>query len=149
MTLQEEFFRLIDLFQKASEGKHVRMEDVFSKSLEFIEHLKEQLRTGDEEDKQEAIRMMKELYQCMKDHTKMTCQREGITEEQLLANAENPAYFSPEQWQRIQETKERLKESSRQMVELVQNRDNRLSLPSQVKKERKKKRSKRSQWLRS
>jgi hypothetical protein len=149
--LQEEFSRLIYLFQQATEGKNIPVEEVFHKSLEFIEHLKEQIRTGDEEDKKAAIRMMNELYKYMKNHTKMVCEKAGITEEQLLASSENPANFTPEQWARMQETKEQLTQSGRQIIQLIQKDKSapEEQPPSAEKKEQKKRKGKKSQWMRS
>lgn len=147
--LQEEFSRLIYLYQQASEGKNIPVEEIFYKSLEFIENLKEQIKNGDEEDRQAAIRMMNELYAYMKEHTKRMCEREGISEEQLIANSENPANFSPEQWTKMQETRQKLAQSGQQLVQLIQKHPQSQRPNPHDKKEPKKRKGKKSQWLRS
>ena len=73
--IQEEFSRLIYMYQEAAEGKGTSVQEIFQKSLDFIEQLKKQLLTGDEEDKKAAVRMVKELYEYMKNHTKIMCER--------------------------------------------------------------------------
>ena len=114
--LQEEFARLIYMYQQAAEGKEGSVKELFQKSLQFIEDLKQQLITGDEEDKQAAVRMMSELYQHMRNHTKSMCEKTGVTEEEMAANAENPANFTPEQWQSMQESKLKLAQSGQELV---------------------------------
>ncbi|MBS0605018.1 MAG: hypothetical protein JSS60_08320 [Verrucomicrobia bacterium] len=120
MLLQEEFSRLIYLYQQAAEGKLASVDEVFEKSLEFVEHLKEMIKNGDAEDRKAAIRMMNELYSHMKNHTKTICNKTGQTEEQLMASSENPANFSPEQWQKMQAAKQQLGKSGQELVRLVQ-----------------------------
>ena len=150
MLIQEEFSRLIYLYQQAAEGKNVSVQDVFHKSLEFIEHLKEVIQTGDEEDRKAAIRMMKELFEHMKNHTRIICEKTGVTEEELLANSENPANFTPEQWKMMQEDKAKLAQSSKQLAEIIQkNPPPKAESPPPPEKEQKKKKPKKSHWMRS
>src|SRR5260221_13496339 len=95
--LEDEYRRLIQLFEEASTGKSVNLEEVFKESLAFFEHLKVEIATGTPEDKQEAMRMMTELYKQMVGQTKKICETTGLSEEQLVAYAENPQNFTPDQ----------------------------------------------------
>lgn len=157
--LQEEFSRLIYMYQLAAEGKSGSVHELFQKSLEFIEHLKQELVKGDEEEKEAAIRMMRELYECMKAHTQLMCKQAGISEEQLIANSENPSNFTPEQWRNMQESKERLANAGKELVKIYQtqktlekalpNPESLMSKPSPEKKEKKGKKTKKSDWMRS
>ncbi len=159
--LQEEFARLIYMYQQAAEGKEGSVKELFQKSLQFIEDLKQQLINGDEEDKKAAIRMMSELYQHMRNHTKSMSERSGVSEEEMAANAENPANFTPEQWQSMQESRQKLAQSGQELVKLLRPKESPsgeensispeslMSKPTPDKKEPKKKKSKRSDWMRS
>ena len=159
--IQEEFSRLIYMYQEAAEGKGTSVQEIFQKSLDFIEQLKKQLLTGDEEDKKAAVRMMKELYEYMKNHTKIMCEKAGISEEQLIADSENPANFTPEQWQKMQESKKELAKAGEDLVKLLQvqkaavpeekapSPEKMMSKTSSEKKDHKKKKAKKSQWMRS
>lgn len=150
MMIQEEFSRLIHMFQQATDGKNISMQDLVRKSFEFIEHLKEEIKNGGEEERMAAIKMMNELYRHMKNHTKTICEKTGVTEEQLIANSENPANFSPEQWRQMQDTKEKLAMSSQQLTQLLQKQEPGKPTPGPAeKKERKKRKPPKSHWLRS
>ena len=153
MQLQEEFSRLIHLYQMATEGKLTSVQEVFKKSLEFIEHLKEIITTGDAEDKQAAIRMMKELHEQMKNHTKTLCEVTGLSEEKLLADSENPALFTPDQWRKMQEDKERLAKAGRDLVSAVQETEEKhpgsTKAPKAASPIRKKRGVKKQGWIRS
>ena len=159
--IEEEFTRLIDLYQQAAEGKAGSVQEIFQKSLDFIEHLKNELATGDEEEKKAALLMIKELYKYMKGHTKMMSQRSGLTEEQLKTRSENPANFTPQQWKNMQESKKILAKAGEDLVKLLQIQktamkegkagtpEAMMSKTSPEKKERKKSRARKSRWMRA
>lgn len=103
--LQDEFDRLMGLFESAAEGKPVNMEAIFKQSLTFFEKLKEQMSQGSQEDKMKAVQMMTKMYEQMMVETKKIAARAGMTEEQLTEFAKNPANFSKEQWEKFQFSK--------------------------------------------
>jgi hypothetical protein len=159
--IQEEFARLIFMYQQAAEGKGRSVEDLFAKTLDFIEHLKELLVTGDEEDKKAAQRMLNELHQHMKEHTESLCKGSGLTEEELMVNSDNAANFTPEQWKSLQEAKERLASAAKGLVKAFHTKEEgskaketllspeSLMGKSPEKKEHKGKKTKKSHWMRS
>ena len=118
--LKDEFNRLSQLFANAAEGKESNLENVFKESLQFFEHLKEQIATGSPEDKVQAIQMMTKMYQQMMAETKRITERSGMTEEQLTAFAENPANFSKEQWESLQASKEQIQHVGEDIVKVIE-----------------------------
>lgn len=157
--IQEEFSRLIYMYQEAAEGKGEDMQVIFQKSVDFIELLKQMLIQGDDEDKVAAMRMMEELQKHMKEQLKIMSKKSGMTEEQLIANAENPANFTKDQWQKMQETKEKFAKEGKELVKILHeeksNKDKLQTPESLVTKESVKKKSpkikkaKKSDWMRS
>lgn len=140
---------MIALYERASEGTGTSVQEIFRKSLQFIEHLKKQLLAGTTEEKEEAIRMMRELHERMKNHTKMVCENSGISEEQLIADAENPSNFTPEQWRKMQDSRKKLADAGKDLIQLLKVQkaaiEERKKLPSQKKR----KKPKKSHWIRS
>ncbi len=118
--LRDDFNQLLKLFQEGAEGKLPNLEEVFSQSLEFFKHLKEQMQKGTPEEKQEAIKMMGELYTQMMAQTKKITEKSGLTEDQLLNFAENPANFTPEQWKAIQDSKQKISEASQDLSKVIE-----------------------------
>jgi len=159
--IEEEFSGLIDLYQQAVDGKAGSMQEIFQKSLDFIERLKNELATGNEEDKKAAVLMINELYKYMKGYTKIMCQRSGISEEQLIAKSENPANFTPQQWKQMQESKNILAKAGEDLVKLLQIQKSAMKEEKTItpealiqksaseKKERKKKKGRKSRWMRA
>jgi hypothetical protein len=149
--LKDEFNRLMKLFHEASEGKTPNLEEIFSQSLEFFEHLKEQIANGSPEDKKEALRMMSEMYAQMVSESKRISERSGMTEEQLAAFAENPANFSPEQWNAIQASKEKIMHAGHDLAKTIDatNKKDASAANHPEKKHPKDKKHKKSDWLRS
>lgn len=151
MLIKEEFTRLIALYKQAVDDQNVSVKDLFHRSMEFIEHLKEVIQTGDEEDRKAAIQMMNELFLQMKNHTQTLCERTGITEEELTARSENPDNFTPEQWRMMQEDKAKMTQSGKQLAELMHDHPPgaKAKAPPEKKKEHKGRKIKKSHWMRS
>ncbi len=147
--IKDEFNRLTKLFHEAAEGKQINLEEVFSESLAFFEHLKEQIAKGSIEEKKEAMAMMAEMYTKMMEDTKKICEQSGMSEEQLISFAENPSNFSPEQWQTIQESRDKIYKAGQNLAKTIQ--DQRAPPAAKTKGEQaeKGKKPKKSQWMRS
>lgn len=151
--LKDEYQQLMTLFHEAAEGKALNLEEVFSRSLEFFEHLKEQIASGSAEDKKEAMRIMSEMYGQMIAESKRISERSGMTEEQLVAFAENPANFTSEQWNAIQSSKDKIAHAGIDLAKTIESTAKSGEMPfapSQEKKaHHKDKKSKKSGWMRS
>lgn len=140
--LKDDFDHLLKLFHEGAEGKLSDLEEVFSQSLEFFNHLKTQIEKGTPEEKQEAIQMMAELYSQMMIATKQITEKSGLSEEQLLSYADNPSNFTPEQWTAIQESRQQISKAGEDLSKVVQD----MSKGSSSGKDKKK--TKKSQWMR-
>jgi hypothetical protein len=147
--LKDDYNRLIKLFHDGAEGKSISLDEVFAQSLEFFNHLKVQIEKGTPDEKKEAMSMMSEMYNQMMSETKRITQRSGLSEEQLLAYAENPANFSAEQWRQIQDSKQRISEAGKDLTKIIQGLTKGMPAPSSEKEEKKGKKSKKSRWMRS
>lgn len=150
--LKDEFDELVRLFEEGVQGHHVNLSDVFARSLQFFEHLKVEIANGTPEEKAEAMNMMADLYKHMTEETKKISERSGLSEDQLLAYADNPSNFTPDQWQMVQESKEKIAQAGSDLAKLIYDQGQ-VRPQDQEKKEGARsapiKRSKRSQWLRS
>ncbi|MES2121663.1 MAG: hypothetical protein V4492_02655, partial [Chlamydiota bacterium] len=118
--IRDEYNRLIKAFEEGAAGKTIDLQEVFAQTLEFFEHLKDLLKTGTTDEKRDALKMMAELYQKMMEETKKICERSGMTEEQLLAVAENPKNFTPDQWNLIAECKKKIAQAGENISKTVQ-----------------------------
>jgi hypothetical protein len=151
--LKDEYNRLIQLFRDGAEGKPINLAEVFSQSLEFFQHLKEQMQEGGPEEKKEAMAMMTELYQQMMTETRKITEKSGLTEEQLMAYAENPANFSADQWRQIQDSKQKIAQAGQDLSKVVQHLTQGAPPPGKEgdkdHKDHKGKKGKKSQWMRS
>jgi len=153
--LDDDFAELVELYQEASQGKRGSIEEIFQKSLAFIERLKKELVSGDEEDKKAAIQMIQELYKYMKGHSKMLAEKSGMTEEELLKKSGNPANFTKEQWKKLEESKATLKNAGEELSKLLHSqkrgRREKAVHPSPLKQaetaKKLKKKSKKSKWM--
>lgn len=153
MSLKEECQQLSDLFRRAAEGQPIDLQRVFAQSLQFFEHLKVELQAEDPERKKEAMAMLMEIYQHMMTDTKLICETSGMTEEQLISFAENPANFSQEQWISIQESRQKIFNAGQELAKTIEG----LSTPQIESKTPQKtpknqdptKKVKKSDWMRS
>jgi hypothetical protein len=152
IMLKDEFQRLMTLFHEAAEGKTTNLEEVFKQSLQIFQHMKEQMAAGTQEDKTEAMKLMAEMYQQMNAESKRISEVSGLTEEQLVAFAENPANFTPEQWSSIQASKEQIVNAGQDLATTLERSDKTPQGVEQKKPENKgpkDKKGKKSEWMRS
>lgn len=149
--LKDEYQRLIKLFHDGGDGKSINLDEVFSQSVEFFQHLKDQIEKGNPEEKKEAMAMMADMYNQMMAETKKITERSGFSEEQLLAYADNPANFTPEQWRQIEESKRKISEAGSDLTKALQEvtKGAPVSKEKAPEEEKKGKKSKKSQWMRS
>jgi len=153
--LKDEFNRLSQLFHGAAEGKEVNLEEVFKESLQFFEHLKEQIAKGSPEDKMQAIQMMTQMYQQMMAETKRITEKSGMTEAQLTAFAENPANFSKEQWASLQASRQQIQNVGENIAKVITNGESaslaapKIPTPKTGTPPSKEGKGPRSKWLRS
>jgi hypothetical protein len=147
--LKDEYNRLIKLFHDGGDGKSINLDEVFSQSIEFFQHLKNQIEKGTDEEKKEAMTMMADMYNQMMAETKKITERSGFSEEQLLAYAENPSNFTPEQWRQIEESKQKISEAGTDLSKALQELTKGAPPSPGAKDEKKGKKSKKSQWMRS
>lgn len=150
--IKDEFESLKTLFHAAAEGKPVNISAVFQQSLRFFEELKGQLASGSTEDKQEAIDLMRQMYEQMIGDTKKIVEKSGLSEEQLAAFAENPANFSKEEWKAIQASKEQIQEVGENLSKASQSLGGGISSikpPVTPKGSKDKLSGKKSNWMRS
>lgn len=161
--LKDEYKRLMNLFAQGAEGQPINLEEVFKQSLAFFDHLNVQLQKGSAEEKKEALMMMSEMYTQMMQETKKICEKTGMSEEQLASYSENPSNFSPEQWNAIQEARQKMLSTGQSLAKSVSAIDPGArkaaaepapSSPESKERGEKKggspvKKSKRSQWMRS
>lgn len=146
MGLKEECQQLSDLFRRAAEGQSIDLQQLFTQSLQFFAQLKQELQQEDLQRRQEAMVLLKEIYQHMIKDTQLICEASGMTEEQLIAFAENPSNFSPEQWTSIQESREKIFHAGEELAQTLEQ----LSNPQIKKKARDpSKKVKKSNWMRS
>lgn len=149
MMLKDEYNRLLTLFHDATEGKPVNLEEVFKESVAFFGLLKDQITIGSPEDRQMAMKMMADLYSQMIAVTKKLCDRSGMTEEQLMAFADNPANFTDHQWKAIQASREKLTKVGRDLAETVESTLTPEERAGGKQKRTKEIKGKKSKWMRS
>ena len=120
-------------------------------SVAFFDRLKQQVQKGDEEEKEEAMEMMAQLYERMTQESKKISERAGLSEDELLAYAENPANFTAEQWRALQESKVNISRAGRELAKAVyeKGKEGILPPPEKKKKPTSLKKIKKSGWMRS
>lgn len=156
--LNEEFQRLMQMFEEGAAGKPVQLDLIFKEALTFFEHLNNQLKTGDAEEQKEALTMMKEMHAKINEQLKKIAASTGMSEEQLASYSENPGNFSQKEWAAIQEARHQMSKAGQNLVQSIKGLDEasrKIIAPpasggsSQIKKSHAAKRAKRSDWNRS
>lgn len=93
------------------------------------------------------------MYAQMIAESKRISERSGMTEEQLVAFAENPANFTADQWSSIQSSKEKIVDAGHDLAKTIEGMVKGSTAggdhPHPDKKHPKDKKPKKSEWMRS
>jgi len=147
--MEEEFNKLLQSITAAQQNKS-NIDDTVKIVMDFFMHLKMKMESASPEERTQMVKQMSDMYQKLTDTLKNVGERTGMTEQELLAFAENPNNFTPEQWRTMQESKRALIEFNR-AVSRAKERQNqepkKVSKPSD-KEHKKGSRASRSKWMR-
>jgi hypothetical protein len=117
--IKDEFEHLMSLFREGAAGKKVDLHKVFEESLAFFEHLKKELQEGTPEERKEVLQMMSTMHKEIVEESKKLLKNSGMSEEQLVTFAENPANFTPEQWEAFQESKNEIHKAGMDLAKVA------------------------------
>jgi len=116
---EEDIKKLLSYFTQISEGKPVNLNEMVQEFLIFFDKLKLQLKTADEAQKKEIFALMNDMHKKLLAETKKISEKTGMSDDQLLKFIENPGNFSPDQWQTIQDAKEKMRHASQELTQTL------------------------------
>jgi hypothetical protein len=146
---KERFEHLMKIFREGAEGKTIDIKALFNEVLALFEELKEEIKKASPEEKKEMMHLMTEMYKYMQQETRKICQNSGMTEEQLIAFSENPANFSPAQWEMIQESRMKIHRAGQGLVKALGPKAPEVHDHSVQPIHKEAKKVKKSNWMRS
>ena len=137
-SLKQDIPKVLDFFDLDSRGKAEQFSSILRFSMQLADKIKEKLVYGKEEEKQEIFELIEDLKNKVKQETKKICTDLGLSEEDLFFFMNNPNNFSEEEWNIMKEAKDFVEKEG-------------YSLPQEKKTspKKRKKRSKKSQWIQS
>lgn len=149
--LEDDYKKMIDRFKETIDGKPVQLDELCQESLGFFQKVQEMVVKGSDEDKQEALRMMGDMYETLLGETKKLTASTGYTEDQLMQFAANAGNFDTEQWKLMQKTRETLSNTGDSLVNYLKDKVNKAAAFGDKAAEKKKKVNKpgKDHWLRS
>ncbi len=120
--MREEFAKLEALLGELDKPDSLQaITQVLSEAMHLFEKLKDVVRTGTPEEKNEMVRFMNKINELIKKQFELSIKKAGLTEEQFVEISNNPDYFTPEQWQKMQENKKQLAEKNRELYRVIMN----------------------------
>ena len=155
--IQREYKRLLKMIEEGLDPKGVPLEEILSEAVVFFEALRKEFPAASQDDREAMIHMMTDLHAKLQEVSKKAAEEAGMSEEQLSSFGEDPSNFTPEQWQEIQKTKQRLYDSARKFSsDMSQEGRNQVAGDEELKKKPSKppikstaRRTKRKDWTKS
>ncbi len=103
--MDDEFDRLIKLFSLDQKEKEQRMEEIFSRSMDFFDKYKYIVNNGSESEKADIQENMDILRAKLKEENENNQTRLGLSRDDLEQITNDPKNFSQEQWEFLQKAK--------------------------------------------
>jgi hypothetical protein len=117
--MEQEFQDLINMFSKVSEGKVGNVADIVKESVGFFEKIKDTMKNATPEEKMKLTAELNQMHAALQEQAKGIYAKIGMTEEQVLAMADKPQLFSPDQWNAIQDAKQQLVVSGQDINRMI------------------------------
>jgi hypothetical protein len=148
--MDEDFYKIIELFSLESTEKEKRIDEIFRLSMNFIDKFKDIQAHGDAKEREVSLQRMTILKEKISAEKNRSQQELSLSSEEITELSSDEKNFSKEQWELLQKTKASIKEEQELIAKNKKNvTDQRLSkMASTGKKQRSTKRSK-SSWLKS
>jgi len=149
--IKKEYERLLHILEESAKLEKVSLENMLKEAVVFFEMLRKTFPSASKEEKEEMMQMMNHLHDRLQEISKQTAEKAGMTEDELSAYAENPSNFSPDQWQLVRETKQKLYDSARKFTASMEKGTEELKGQPPKKKPIKSRtrRSRRKDWTKS
>ena len=106
--MKEEFKKLMLLFDRYQKGEKIDLNELLQLSTSFFANLKDEFMKADEEEKKEIMVMVNQMHAVLQAQSKRAGEMTGMTSEELNAFVKNPNNFSPEQWRMMEDTREKI-----------------------------------------
>lgn len=143
--MHEELKRIMEFFDLDTDQKTEHLGDVFKDTVEFFNRFKHVLEKGSAEEKKAMIEEVLKLQEKLELETNEMCDTMEMNEDELKEFSENPENFSEEEWQTIQEAKQRLESQASEIEDVIG--FDQAKEPKKAKS--KKSRSKSKKWMKS
>jgi hypothetical protein len=148
--LRDDYEKMMASFKETVDGKAVKLEDLCEASQLFFQSVQDMVQRGSDKEKEEAIAIMSEMYETLMKESKAVAEKSGMTEEQLLAFAENSNNFDKDQWDVLQDARKTMSTAGHTVATYLDDVA-KLGVKKAITPKKKKKalKTKRDDWLRS
>lgn len=149
--MADEFEKIMGFFDLSPEDKENRLQDIFDDSVEYFERFKHIMVNGTPEEKKKAIERVMVMKKRIEEETRRVCEKTGMSEEQIAQFSNNPKNFSTDQWESIENAKNRLEKGVNDIVKAAQKQSNGPTQNKEIAENKehksKKKRKKPKNWI--
>ncbi|MBS0585508.1 MAG: hypothetical protein JSR76_04325 [Verrucomicrobia bacterium] len=137
--MEEDFNRLIEIFNLSQEDKSKVLEEMFALTTAFFDRYKYVMRSGEEEEKKTAQKQMAILEEYLQAENSKTQESLGLSQGEIKELSLNPRNFTQKQWEFLQKVQTRL----------LEDKEVEASKKPPLEDKKKGKNSKKSSWLKS
>jgi len=116
MSLKQELPKILEFFEMEPEEKALHFHSTVENAIQFSENLQEAYRAGSEKQREEIHDMLSEMREKISEQTKILCNNLGLSEEELVAYAENPDNFSKDEWELLKEANKKMNSAKKEFA---------------------------------
>ncbi len=150
MSFKEHCQDILEKIEQSSKGEKVSLESILKEIAVLFQEFQVELKTAEPEEKKTLIKMMNDFHLRLKELTQSIGEQVGMSEEDLIAYAQNPSNFSPFEAGWIERSKNSIESISENVAkEMHEGEEKPKEPPPPPSKKSKRKRPKRSDWRKS
>ncbi|MCF7806243.1 MAG: hypothetical protein K9M07_01765 [Simkaniaceae bacterium] len=153
--INDEFEELLESISTGFESNtRQNSDDIILKTYRFFSKLKGELKEASGAEKDDVLRMIKKMQEKITEYSKKSCDKVGMSEEELMRLSDDTNIFTPDQKRVLEMAKKEMLESSKVIrnymeEKQVEHKAVEIHEPGAKKKSSPQKKKRRNEWIKS
>jgi|GEM_PF-5681929 len=121
-TAKDEYRKILLFLQRVQDNEPVDLKEMLKTYLQLFVLIKDSMENGSDSQMQESLLILSEFYNLVTEQTAKRQSTTGLSAQEILLVADNPNFFTPDQWKAIEEAKLKVGKVGMELKDLIYKR---------------------------
>lgn len=121
-TAKDEYRKILLFLQRVQDNEPIDLKEMLKTYLQLFVLIKDSMENGSDSQMQESLLILSEFYTLVANETSKRKSTTGLSDQEILLVADNPNFFTPDQWRAIEEAKLKVGKVGMELKDLIYKR---------------------------